>query len=153
MQRKRSKTLLCVSTRVHFKVRSRFCEYEVKKLRSLACSRQENAVFSPYIHRTWEAYFSPSLYVCYDIHSRLRDGEETTILPLPRSRNFSSNDPGIMHDVSTTLFWSMHSLQGLAKMWSPGCVNAAGKARQTWKATAATEFTKPPFSQLCTDRA
>ena len=34
-------------------------------------------------------------------------------------------------------------LQGSAKRWSPGCVNAAGKARQKWQATAATIFTKP----------
>ena len=40
----------------------RFCEYEVKKLRSSACCRQENAIFSPHIHRTWYAYFSPFLY-------------------------------------------------------------------------------------------
>ena len=34
----------------------------IKKLRSFACSRQENAIFSPHIHRTWETCFSPSLY-------------------------------------------------------------------------------------------
>ena len=41
----------------------RFREYEVNKLRSPACSRLVNAIYSPHIHRTWEAYFSPSLYV------------------------------------------------------------------------------------------
>ena len=40
----------------------RLCECEVKQLRSSACCRQENAIFSPHIHRTWEAYFSPSLF-------------------------------------------------------------------------------------------
>lgn len=40
----------------------RFCEYEMKELRSPACSRQENANFPPQIHRTWEANFCPSLY-------------------------------------------------------------------------------------------
>ena len=43
----------------------RFCEYEVKKLRYPTCSRQENAIFSPHIHRTWEAYFIVnSVMVC-----------------------------------------------------------------------------------------
>ena len=42
---------------------SRFCEYEVKNLHSPACSRQEDATSSLHIHRTWEAYFSPSLYL------------------------------------------------------------------------------------------
>ena len=41
----------------------RFSEYEVIKLRSTACSRQEHAIFSPHIHRTWEAYFCWSLYI------------------------------------------------------------------------------------------
>ena len=31
-------------------------------MRSLACSRQQYATFSPHFHRTWEPYFSPSLY-------------------------------------------------------------------------------------------
>ena len=39
-------------------------------------------------------------------------------------------------------------VQGLAKRWSPGCVNAAGKARQKWEATAANKFTKPGHSLL-----
>ena len=39
----------------------RFREYEVKKFRSCACSRQEYAIFYPHIHKTWEPYFSPSL--------------------------------------------------------------------------------------------
>ena len=30
----------------------RLCEYEVKKLRSSACCRQENTIFSPHIHTT-----------------------------------------------------------------------------------------------------
>ena len=42
----------------------RFCEYVVKKLRSSACSRQDTTNFSPYIHRTWETYFSPPLCFC-----------------------------------------------------------------------------------------
>ena len=41
----------------------RFRENEVKKLRFPAYCRQENATFSPHIHRTWEPYFSPPLYV------------------------------------------------------------------------------------------
>ena len=36
-------------------VRSGFREYEVKKLRSSACSRQENVIFPHHIHRTWSA--------------------------------------------------------------------------------------------------
>ena len=31
---------------------------------------------------------------------------------------------------------------GPSKRWSPGCVNAACKARLKWKATAGTKFTK-----------
>ena len=31
-------------------------------MRFPACCRQKNATFSPHIHGTWEAYFSPSLY-------------------------------------------------------------------------------------------
>ena len=34
-------------------------------------------------------------------------------------------------------------IQGSSKRWSPGCVNAAGNARQKWKATAGTKITKP----------
>ena len=34
-------------------------------------------------------------------------------------------------------------LQGSAKKWSPGCVNAASKAWQKWYATAGTKFTQP----------
>ena len=38
--------------------------------------------------------------------------------------------------------------QGSAKMWSPGCVNAAGKARQKWSArTVNSPNLGPPFSQ------
>ena len=47
-------------------------------------------------------------------------------------------------------------LHGSAKMWTPGCVNAAGKPRQKWLAKAVTKFTKPgarllsgPFRSLC----
>ena len=43
-------------------VRSGFREYEEGKLRCPACCRQENATFSPYIHRTWDPPFWPSLY-------------------------------------------------------------------------------------------
>ena len=50
------------STGVRFMVRSGFREYEVKKLRSPACSRQENAMFPPHIHGTWGSPFRPSLY-------------------------------------------------------------------------------------------
>ena len=31
----------------------------------------------------------------------------------------------------------------MAKRKSPGCVNAAGKGRQKWYATAVTKYTKP----------
>ena len=37
-------------------------EYVDKKLRSPACCRHKNAIFSPHIHGTWEPYFSPPLY-------------------------------------------------------------------------------------------
>ena len=40
----------------------RFGEYEVKKLRSPACSRQENAIFPLHIHGTLGPPFSASLY-------------------------------------------------------------------------------------------
>ena len=40
-------------TGMHNMVRSWFREYELKKLRSPACSRQENAVYHPHIHGTW----------------------------------------------------------------------------------------------------
>ena len=40
----------------------RFGEYEVKKLRSPACSRQENAIIPLHIHGTWDPPFSASLY-------------------------------------------------------------------------------------------
>ena len=46
---------LWIYTGVHFMVRSGFREYDVKKLRSPACSRQENATFPTHIHRTWSA--------------------------------------------------------------------------------------------------
>ena len=44
------------------KVDPRLCEYEVKKLRSPACSGQENAILPPYIHKTWGPPFRPFLY-------------------------------------------------------------------------------------------
>ena len=47
------------------KVGPRFGEFEVKKLRSPACTRQKNATFLPHIHGTWESYFSPSLYTSF----------------------------------------------------------------------------------------
>ena len=31
----------------------RFCDFEVKNLRSPTCSRQDKAIFPPHIHRTW----------------------------------------------------------------------------------------------------
>ena len=46
-------------------------------------------------------------------------------------------------------------VQGSAKRWSPGCVNAAGKARKKQKAKAVTNFTKPGdclLTELCTCR-
>ena len=69
----------------------RFCEYDVKKVRSPTCSRQEHAIFLPHILRTWEAYFSPSLYLGvqfilrlsttfpfknFDFMRKIRGGEE-----------------------------------------------------------------------------
>ena len=51
-----------ISTRTGKSMLPMFCEYEVKKLRSSACSRLENTIFSPHIHTTWEAYFCRSLY-------------------------------------------------------------------------------------------
>ena len=45
---------------------------------------------------------------------------------------------------SVPLFASLPSFeQGSAKSHVSGCVNAAGKVRQKWQATAATKFTKP----------
>ena len=44
------------------------------------------------------------------------------------------------------------ALQSPAKKWSPGCVNAAGQARQKWYARAVTTFTKPAshlLAKLC----
>ena len=51
---------------------------------------------------------------------------------------------------------SPFSMQGSAKRWAPGCVNAAGKARRKWQATAATIFTKLGdrfLAEPCTYRA
>ena len=45
-----NKVDLC--TGVNFMVRSRFREYEEETLRFPACSRPENAIFSPHIHGT-----------------------------------------------------------------------------------------------------
>ena len=42
-------------TGVDFMLRSGFREYEVKKLRTPACSRQQNAIFPPHLHGTWSA--------------------------------------------------------------------------------------------------
>ena len=50
----------------------RFREYEVKKLCSSACCRQENASFSPHIHRTWGPPFSPSLYTTESSEGRMK---------------------------------------------------------------------------------
>ena len=45
-------------------------------------------------------------------------------------------NPRAVHDQNV-------ATQGSAKRWTPGCVNAAGKARQKWQARAGTKFTKP----------
>ena len=58
-----------------------FCEYEVKKLRSPTCIRQENAIFSSQIHRTWEAYFSPCLYTNIPFSENLQSLSERLIGP------------------------------------------------------------------------
>ena len=52
------------------KVDSRFCEYEVKELRSPACSRQVNAIFPPHNHKTLSPPISirPSLYTTAVAH-------------------------------------------------------------------------------------
>ena len=49
--------------------------------------------------------------------------------PLQQWGNADTN----MSDISTDL---------QAQRWSPDCVNAAGKARQKWEATAGTNFNK-----------
>ena len=36
--------------------------------------------------------------------------------------------------------------KGSAKFYAPGCVNAAGKLRQKWEATAGIKFTKSGWS-------
>ena len=40
------------------------------------------------------------------------------------------------------------TVQRWAKVDAPGCVNAAGKVRQKWFATAGANFTKPVASTL-----
>ena len=62
----------------------RFCENDMKKLRSPACCRQENATFSPHIHRTWEAYFCRSL----SVHSIKGQGQKADIIWLPALTQF-----------------------------------------------------------------
>ena len=44
-----------LSTGLHSIMRSGLREYEVKKLRSPTCSRQENTIYPPHIHGTWSA--------------------------------------------------------------------------------------------------
>ena len=48
----------------------RFCEYEVEKLRSHACSRQTKCNFFTLFHTTWEGSFSAALYVIYKQRDR-----------------------------------------------------------------------------------
>ena len=43
-----------------------FCDYEVKEMRSPACSRQESAIFPPQIHGTRSAPYSAPLYARCD---------------------------------------------------------------------------------------
>ena len=38
---------------------------------------------------------------------------------------------------------ALSTLQGSAKRCSPGCMNAAGRARKKWQAKAGTKLTKP----------
>ena len=45
------------------------------------------------------------------------------------------------------------TVQGSAERWSPGSVNAAGKATHKWTATAGTKFTKPGDRLLAELRA
>ena len=47
------------------------------------------------------------------------------------------------HSEEDEIAYFLPYIQALAERWSPGCVNAECKARQKWKATAITKFTKP----------
>ena len=50
----------------------------------------------------------------------------------------------VLQPTIVELFFELHlKVRGSAERWSPGCVNAAGRARQKWQATAGTNFTKP----------
>ena len=40
-----------------------FCEYDVELFRLFTYCRQENAIVSNHIHRTWEGYFRGGLYL------------------------------------------------------------------------------------------
>ena len=46
------------------------------------------------------------------------------------------------HSLVGSIVTKRITLQRPAKRWATGCVNAAAKARQKWKATAGTKFTK-----------
>ena len=53
----------------------------------------------------------------------------------------SPNISAVPPPTSRSLTYS--TLQGSTNRRAPGCVNAAGKLRQKWKARARTKFTKP----------
>ena len=60
-------------------VRSRFREYEVKKLRSPACSRQKNTTFSPHFLRAWVLWICQSLYIVHSANSKSEKRGQTQI--------------------------------------------------------------------------
>ena len=88
----------CIYTGTCKSMLPRFCEYEVKTFHSSACSRLENSIFSPHIHRTWEIYFCRSLY------------------SLPSSQRFilsiQARHSANPHSVSTKFRISTHGVQG-----------------------------------------
>ena len=67
----------------------------MKKLRSPACGKQENAIFPPHIHGTWGPPFRPSLYVEKQRKRKKREFSLSPFdIPFPNARDAARREYG-----------------------------------------------------------
>ena len=73
-----------VITRMGRSLLPRFCEYEVKNLRSSPCCRQENATFYPLILGTWGLWIFRYLYIVPSVMGQMRSMHFIWVLAFPQ---------------------------------------------------------------------
>ena len=129
------------------------------RLRLGLCMHQQNLHLFIRISHVLKS-FKISCTLCHIIRKSKEGGPNPTKLRRKLEPNFRHyffaregriGGGGEIFDMKTSTT-SMHCIkneerieviQGSAKWWAPGCVNAAGKARQKWQARTGTKFTKP----------